>query len=159
MSAIRVVWGTGTGPTATSSYDAALAAANVHNYNLMTVSSVVPADTPIEVVGTAPDLGPAGNRLTVVQGRQTVPPDRGQPPVVGLGWARDRSGRGIFYEASGTDRESVRATVEAGLSRGTELREWSFIEEDCLLRDGADDPGGYTTAVICAVYGQSVPLL
>ena len=44
MGTIRVVRGTATGPTATASYDAALAAANVHDYNLVSVSSVIPAD-------------------------------------------------------------------------------------------------------------------
>ena len=49
MSTIRVVWGTASGPTRMSSYDAALAEANVHNYNLVSVSSVIPADTPVEM--------------------------------------------------------------------------------------------------------------
>ncbi|MEF8907067.1 MAG: pyruvoyl-dependent arginine decarboxylase, partial [Haloarculaceae archaeon] len=40
MSVIRVVWGSGTGPTGTAAYDAALAEAGVHDYNLVTVSSV-----------------------------------------------------------------------------------------------------------------------
>ncbi|PSP40313.1 pyruvoyl-dependent arginine decarboxylase, partial [Halobacteriales archaeon QH_10_70_21] len=75
MGTIRVVWGTATGPTAMASYDAALAAANVHDYNLVSVSSVIPADATVEVVGEAPDLGPAGERLTVVEGRATVAPD------------------------------------------------------------------------------------
>jgi len=42
-----------------ASYDAALAEAGVENYNLVSVSSVIiPAETRVEAVGTAPDLGP-----------------------------------------------------------------------------------------------------
>lgn len=159
MSVIRVVWGTATGPTATAAYDAALAGANVHDYNLVTVSSVIPAGPSLEVVGTAPDLGPAGNRLTVVQGRETVAPGDDGPAVAGIGWARSESGRGIFYEATGSDPDAVRATIEDGLAAGKELREWTFVEEDALVRTGEADPDAYVTTVVCAVYGESVPLL
>jgi arginine decarboxylase len=159
MSVIRVVWGSATGPTAMSAYDAALAEANVHNYNLVTVSSVVPEGPPVEVVGTAPDLGPAGNRLTVVQGRRSVGPDEPGPAVAGLGWAREASGRGIFYEASGTDTESVRGEIRAGLERGGTLREWSLVDGDVLVRERASDPGRHTCTVVCAVYGRSTPIV
>lgn len=79
MNTIRVVPGTGTGPTALAAYDAALADAGVHNYNLIRVSSVVPAESRIEVLDTAPDLGPAGNRLTVVEARTTTEIDGDDP--------------------------------------------------------------------------------
>jgi arginine decarboxylase len=159
MSVIRVVWGSGSGPTATSAYDVALAAANVHNYNLVTVSSVVPAEPAIEAVGTAPDLGPAGGRLTVVQGRQTVGPEDTGPAVAGLGWARSASGRGIFYEHGGTDREAVRAAIEDGLDRGKELRDWSFVAGDLILREADESADAYTCSVVCAVYGESTPIV
>src|SRR6056297_4057573 len=99
MSTIRVVWGTASGPTRMSSYDAALADANVHNYNLVAVSSVVPADAEVEAVGTAPDLGPAGERLTVVEARAT----RAGPGRVSaaLGWTTGEDGPGLFYESAG----------------------------------------------------------
>ncbi|MFC6728802.1 pyruvoyl-dependent arginine decarboxylase, partial [Natronoarchaeum mannanilyticum] len=74
MEPIRIVWGTGEGPTEMASYDAALADAGIENYNLVSVSSIVPAGAEIDPVGTAPDLGPAGERLTVVEGRATAPP-------------------------------------------------------------------------------------
>ncbi len=159
MSVIRVVWGSATGPTATAAYDAALAEANIHNYNLVTVSSVVPADPPLEVVGTAPDLGPVGNRLTVVQSKATVSPEESDPAVAGIGWARSESGRGIFYEEAGSDPESVSEAIEAGLAAGTERRDWSAIDEDVLVRAADPAEDAYTTTVVCAVYGESSPIL
>lgn len=75
MNAIHVAAGTGVAPTEMASYDAALADANLHNYNLVSVSSVVPAGATVESVDRAPDLGPAGNRLTVVEARRTVGPE------------------------------------------------------------------------------------
>jgi arginine decarboxylase len=159
MGVIRVVWGTASASTELASYDAALAEANVHDYNLVTVSSVLPADASIEVVGEAPDLGPAGERLTVVQGRATVAPENPADAVVGLGWAREPDGPGILYEASGSDPETVRERIEAGLDAGKRLREWDFAEEGVRPVAADGDPGAYTTAVVLAVYGESTPLL
>jgi len=173
MSVIRVVWGEGAGPTAMSAYDAALADAGIHNYNLVTVSSVIPAGPPLEVAGTAPDLGPAGERLAVVQGKRAVPPadvdesghtkasdaDGSDGAAAALAWARDHDGRGLFYEAGGSDPGRVRETVERGLRRGRELREWSFVDSETVVRTTAARPGAHACVVVCGVYGDSSPLL
>ncbi|KTG30484.1 pyruvoyl-dependent arginine decarboxylase [Haloferax profundi] len=153
MNTIRVVRGVGTAPTEMASYDAALAAANIHNYNLVAVSSVVPADATVEAVDVAPDLGPAGNRLTVVQARETTSTP-GERVVAGLGWATG-SGPGLFYEASGTDDESVRDAILAGLDAGRNLRDWEFDDEQVALTAAEHEGEGYTTVVTVAAYGQS----
>jgi arginine decarboxylase len=159
MGVIRIVWGTASGPTAIASYDAALAAANVHNYNLVSVSSVVPADATIEVVGDAPSLGPAGERLTVVEGRSTVSPDDAGRVAACLGWSRESEGPGIFYESAGREPEAVRDRVDQGLKAGQELRSWDFDDEGNRLVTADADSEMYTTAVVLAVYGDSTPLL
>jgi arginine decarboxylase len=142
-----------------AAYDAALAGANVHDYNLVTVSSVIPAGPDLEAVGTAPDLGPAGQRLTVVQSRETAAPGASTPAVAGIGWARSASGRGIFYEATGEDADAVRQRIEDGLAHGRSLRDWAFTERDVLVRETPPDPEAFTTTVVCAVYGESTPIL
>ncbi len=159
MEPIRIVWGTAAAPTKMASYDAALAAGNVHNYNLVSVSSVIPAGVTVEAVGEAPDLGPAGGRLTVVEACATVPPGASDDAVAGLGWARDPNGPGLFYEASGTDRTDVREALESGLTAGRALREWSFDEPVYRVVDAPPDPESYTTAVVLAVYGDSDPIV
>jgi arginine decarboxylase len=159
MGAIRIVWGTASGPTAMASYDAALADGNVHDYNLVTVSSVIPANGEIEVIGKAPDLGPAGERLTVVQGRKTVPPGATAPAVAGLGWDREPDGPGIFYETSGTDPEEVTEDLKAGLAAGRDLREWDFENGGQRLVVAEPDSEAYSTAVVLAVYGRGESLL
>lgn len=156
MGTIYVVSGTATAPTEMASYDAALAAANVHNYNLVAVSSVIPADATVEAVDTAPDLGPAGNRLTVVQARATTG-DAGTVSA-GLGWATG-PGPGLFYEADGTDPDAVETTVRAGLDAGRDLRDWQFDDEDVLVTTAEADGEGYTTALTIAAYGRSEPIL
>ena len=139
-----------------ASYDAALAAANVHNYNLVTVSSVIPADATVEDVGAAPDLGPAGGRLTVVEARSTT---GGVGSVsAGLGWATG-PGPGLFYEVAGEDPAAVRRSVAAGLETGRKLREWTFAEENIAVVTADADDDGYTTAVAVAAYGEADPIL
>jgi arginine decarboxylase len=156
MSTIYVVTGSATAPTEMASYDAALAAANIHNYNLVAVSSVIPADATVEAVDTAPDLGPAGNRLTVVEARATT----GEKGTVsaGLGWTTG-DGAGLFYEASGTDPAVVEDEVRAGLDAGRDLREWSFDDEEVVVTSADADGEGYTTAITIAAYGHSDPIL
>jgi arginine decarboxylase len=155
MSTIRVVRGVGRAETRMASYDAALAAANIHNYNLVPVSSVIPATATVEDVGEAPDLGPAGGRLTVVEARATT---GGVGTVsAGLGWATG-PGPGLFYEVAGEDPAAVRRSVEAGLETGRGLREWTFEDEEVAVVTADADGGGYTTAVVVAVYGEAEPI-
>ncbi len=159
MGTIRIVWGTATGPTPMSSYDAALATANIHNYNLVSVSSVIPANATIDVVGEAPPLGPAGEKLTVVEARSTVAPEESGTATACLGWVRESDGPGIFYESSGTDPTAVRERVEDGLTAGRELRSWQFGDETYQAVSIESDAESYTTALVVAVYGNSTPIL
>lgn len=161
MSTVRVAAGAATGPTALSAYDAALAEVNLHNYNLVTVSSVVPADADVREVEAAPDLGPAGNRLTVVQARATATPAEARHTdrvVAGLGWATG-PGPGLFYEATGTDPEAVRETIREGLAAGRDLRDWTVTDETVRLATAPTDPAAYTAAVVVAAYGDADPVL
>jgi len=160
MEPIRVAWGSAHGPTATASFDAALADANLANYNLVTVSSVVPADATVQRVETAPDLGPTGNGLYCVLARETRAPDADGPACAGLGWARTPSGRGLFYEESGADADAVRAEVTAGLDYGLELRGWEpTADPETVVESRSAAAETYTTVVVVAAYGRSESLL
>ena len=158
MSTIRVVWGSASAPTKMSSYDAALAQAGIENYNLVSVSSIIPAGVDVEAVGTAPDLGPAGERLTVVEARATT---NDGSVNAGLGWMESvDDGPGLFYEVSdGTDPEDVESRVLEGLEAGAELRDWNFDEPRVQVEHTDAEPGTYTTAVVLAAYGESEPIV
>ncbi len=156
MSVIRVVWGIGEGLTELSGFDAALADAGIHNYNLVTLSSVIPPDPSIEVVGTAPDLGPVGDELHVVESSAVAEP--GETVAAGVGWARSESGRGIFYEVSGDDPEAVDAEIRDGLAAGRRLRDWTFVDEQVVV-ESATAEESFVGVVVCATYGESRPVL
>jgi arginine decarboxylase len=134
---VHVVSGLGRGPTETAAYDAALADAGVHNYNLVPVSSVLPADAAVESVDTVPSLGPAGARLTVVQSRSS---SRSGRIVAGLGWATG-PGPGIVYEAAGRDPETVRRSIRRGLDAGCALRDWTLDDHTIEVRSAVADRG------------------
>ncbi len=158
MTTIHVAGGVGVAPTEMAAYDAALADANLHNYNLITVSSVIPADAELTVVEKAPDLGPAGNRLTVVQGKVVAGPETDTEEIAtGIGWARG-PGPGLFYEAHGTDLEAVEAEIRRGLDAGCALREWTFTDRDVEMSAIEPRKGSYTAAVMLAAYGESEPI-
>ncbi|GAB3017312.1 pyruvoyl-dependent arginine decarboxylase [Natronobiforma cellulositropha] len=158
MSTIRVVWGSASAPTRMSSYDAALAEAGICDYNLVAVSSVIPAGVEVDPVGTAPDLGPAGERLTVVEARaSTAGPGRAS---AALSWVQSADGGpGLFYETSGEmDADDVRTRVLEGLETGMGLREWEFGEVHDRVESVEAKSGAYTTAIVVAVYGESEPI-
>lgn len=152
---IRVVDGTGAGPTEKAAFDAALAAAGLHRYNLRRLSSVIPGGAAVEVVGTAPDLGPTGAVLDAVLADKTGRPETGV--TAGLAWAQDPSG-GVFYEVGGTDAEAVTEQLHAGVEHGMELRGVDGPVETRLVTV-EPEPGQYVAAVVAAVYGEGTRLL
>ncbi|MFA9516480.1 pyruvoyl-dependent arginine decarboxylase [Halopenitus sp. H-Gu1] len=172
MASIHVAGGVGVAPTEMAAYDAALADTNLHDYNLVTVSSIVPADATVERVERAPDLGPAGNRLTVVQAKRVAPPVESdattadddavdsQPAtiVAGLGWATG-PGPGLFYEVTGTDPASVRDRIREGLDAGGELREWELPDREIHVESTVPVADAYTCVVVLAAYGDSEPIV
>lgn len=157
MGAIRIVWGTGRGPTETAAYDRALAAANVHNYNLVSVSSVIPVDGTVTRVGTAPDLGPIGQKLTVVEGAATI----AGPGVssAALAWTTG-DGPGLFYESSGPSEPGViKRRVQEGIEAGLEFRDWSTDSIEVESATVEAESGEYASSVVLAVYGTADPIL
>jgi|APHM01.1.fsa_nt_gi arginine decarboxylase (EC 4.1.1.19) len=157
MDTIRVVSGTGTGPTATAAYDAALLDAGVGNYNLVVVSSVLPAEATVERPGTAPSLGAIGDRLTVVQARAV-----GDRAGAALAWGHTPGGEGLFYEGNTRDagddpRERALREAEQGLTAGFDARDWSLVDRTST-GVAATSPerieDSHAAAVVLAVYGD-----
>jgi arginine decarboxylase len=154
---IRVVWGTGRARTAKGSFDRALAAADIHDYNLRELSSVIPAGAAVEAVGSAPDLGATGNALDAVVARQTSPP--GTRAAAGLAWARGDDGTGIFYEVGDHDPESVRELLRSGIETGCAIRDIDEPTPETRVTTAGAEADCYVTAVAVATDGESEALL
>jgi arginine decarboxylase len=138
---IPITAGVGRGSTCLSSFDAALAAAGVSNFNLVRLSSVIP--TGGRAVVTTPDQqlrGGWGDRLYCVYAAQTATaPD--EQAWAGIGWitTTDGSGRGVFVEHEAHSETEVRRLISASLADLAAVR-----------REPFSAPQMHVTGVTCA---------
>ncbi|MFB6302083.1 MAG: pyruvoyl-dependent arginine decarboxylase [Haloferacaceae archaeon] len=151
-SDIVVVAGVGEGVTELGAFDDALAAAGLHNYNLVTLSSVLPPGASVVVRERFPEERglTVGDPVAVVlahgsagEGRETV--------AAGLGWATAAEG-GVFFEATGATESECRAKVEAELEGARGRRDWDW--QDGGVHTAAHGADGPAAAVVAAVYGR-----
>lgn len=109
---IYLTTGVGFGKTPISAFDAALKDAGVYNFNLITLSSVIPPDSEV-VFGNFPvKENEWGNKLYVVKAEMR---SRASGRFIGaaLGWYQMEGGRGVFveHEEIGETEESVRLSL------------------------------------------------
>lgn len=149
--AIRVVWGRGDGETPLSAFDAALAEAGIHNYNLVTYSSVVPPDRPVVESGQVEAAYGVGTPVGVVLAANEA--TRADDAVAaGLGWLLAEEG-GVMMESHAGSAAACRADLRAKLADARRCREWDWAADPeirVVERATADRAGA---AVVAAVYG------
>lgn len=95
---IKVVKGAGEASTPLSAFDAALKDAGVYNYNLITLSSVIPPKCSVEKkdIYETPEAE-WGHKLYCVMAEERC--DRtGKFIAAGVGWYQLEDGRGLFVE-------------------------------------------------------------
>ncbi len=111
---ITVRTATGTGRTLLAAFDDALLAAGVANFNLLTLSSVIPPGSSIREGVTERLAGGHGDRLYCVAsvGYADHP---GELVSAGLGWATDATTGGLFVEHSGGSEQSVSEQIQLSL--------------------------------------------
>lgn len=113
---INITSGRGTAPTALASFDSALAQAGIANFNLIYLSSIIPAGSRIadEREFQIQDAE-WGDRLYVVMAQQRET-EIGKEAWAGIGWVQEPdSGRGLFVEHHGNSQHFVEAQVEESL--------------------------------------------
>jgi pyruvoyl-dependent arginine decarboxylase len=123
---ISIRTGSGTGQTPLSAFDSALLDAGVGDFNLVTLSSVIPPASRIRHVD-GPLAGTHGDLLFCVRA-EAFADQPGHTAWAGLGWVTDETGGGLFVEHHGTSEASVVAQIEASLddmnrSRGGRYRD------------------------------------
>lgn len=114
---IRVSRGTGTGRTRLSAFDAALHDAGVADFNLVQLSSVIPAGSSVQEVASYGQLvGEHGDALYCVytDAYATTP---GEQAWAGVAWSShdDGSGAGLFVEHSGGSHSAVQHELDLSL--------------------------------------------
>ncbi len=117
--------GTGEGPNSLAAFDAALIDANIANYNLIKLSSVIPPNTELILDKTKIQENIQqnwGNRLYVViaEAYATIP---GEEAWAGLGWVIDsEEKKGLFVEHHGSSRSEVESDINLSLKTLTTNR-------------------------------------
>ena len=111
---ITVRTGSGSGLTPLAAFDQALMAAGVANFNLVTLSSVIPARSVIRRTHDAIP-GEHGDRLFCVMSRAWAD-HPGDIAWCGLGWVRRDDGRGLFVEHHGGSAASVVEQIQLSLT-------------------------------------------
>lgn len=148
---LEIVWGTGEGETSLSAFDAALSAAGIHNYNLVTLSSVIPDGATVEPTGTHERAWDVGEVVSVVMAKNesTVP---GETIAAGLGWATAAEG-GIFFEEVADSPSNVEEFVTRGVRTAKDTRgtwDWEAGIDRQIVDHTVAENGA---AVVAAVYG------
>lgn len=134
---ITVVSGVGEGLTDLAAFNAALIEAGIAGYNLIPLSSIIPAKAKI-IFGldhTTKLIGEWGDRLYIVIAQQrTILP--GKKTWAGLGWVQDKkSGKGLFVEHNGFSRQQVVDHINSSLkSIMSSWSEMKFGETQMLIR-------------------------
>jgi pyruvoyl-dependent arginine decarboxylase len=111
---ISIRTGTSGGSTLLSAFDGALLAAGVGNFNLVTLSSVIPTASRIRHVD-GPLAGGHGDLLFCVRA-EAFADAPGDEAWAGLGWVTDETGGGLFVEHHGHSEAAVVELIENSLA-------------------------------------------
>lgn len=112
---IRVFPAISSAPTPLAAFDRALQQGNVHDTNLLALSSVVPVGASVERSKADANEFTIGDRLYCVMAKECVV-EIGSEAWAGLGWATTANSKGgLFVESHGTSEAEVRADLESTL--------------------------------------------
>jgi arginine decarboxylase len=125
---IHIASGVGSGPTKMAAFDAALQAAGAANYNLIRLSSIIPAASKIiDLDGPITSQpGKWGDRLYSVMAEIRID----TPNVeawAGIGWVQnEKTGEGLFVEHEGSSEATVRRDIEQSMKSLVATRGMEF---------------------------------
>lgn len=112
---VQVFAAAATAPTALAAFDRTLQVGNVHDVNLVTLSSVIPPGTGVVRDHCEPGDLTVGDRLYCVRAVESAV-EPGEQAWAGLAWALDRHARGgVFVEAHGHAEQQVRYELQQSL--------------------------------------------
>jgi len=155
---IYITSGVGIGKTLLSAFDAALKDAGVYNFNLITLSSVIPPKSVIKLRRFKAKLEDWGNKLYVVKA-EIRSRQSGMYIGAGLGWYQIENGKGVFveHEEIGETKEAIESNLEKevydSLRDLCRFRGFTIIEKKLKMKmcitKVTDQP---TSALVIAVY-------
>jgi arginine decarboxylase len=150
---ITVTSAVGSGVTGLSAFDAALDNAGIGNFNLVQLSSVIPAGSSIEDLdGAAATVdGEWGDRLYVVMAKAEVE-EIGDEAWAGIGWVQQEDSRkGLFVEHSSPTKSHLQSELMNSLGSMRERRHEHF-ESTRYHLCGTVCAGQPACAVVVAIF-------
>ena len=149
---ISIRTGSGSGRTPLSAFDNALQEAGVADFNLVTLSSVIPPGSRLRhVSNTLP--GGHGDLLFCVRA-EAYAEQIGDTAWAGLGWCVDETGGGLFVEHHGGSEESVVQQIELSLGDMNAKRGGKYGPVQMALAS-AQSTGDPACAIVLAAYRVS----
>ena len=149
---ISIRTGTGAGRTLLSAFDHALQQAGVADFNLVTLSSVIPPGSRIRNVN-GKLAGGHGDLLFCVRA-EAYAEHPGEIAWAGLGWCLDETGGGLFVEHHGGSERSVVEQIELSLGDMNANRGGGYGPVQIALAS-AHSTGFPVCAVVVAAYRVS----
>ncbi len=124
---IQMSCGVGRASTPLAAFDAALREVGAANFNLVQLSSVIPAGSEIRQVGQIAPRGRWGDRLYCVYAEAHAEV-QGESAAAGVGWmlSDDGSGKGLFVEHHASTEAEVAAQIKASLADMATGRDGGF---------------------------------
>lgn len=110
---IKVVCGEGTGRITLSAFDKVLKDAGVYNYNLITLSSIIPSGSKVSKIRQyKTPVGEYGHKLYVIKA-EIRSEEAGKFIAAGLGWYQTEDGKGVFveHEIKGETKVAVESEI------------------------------------------------
>lgn len=148
---IVIAAGTSSGPTQRAAFDHALLEAGIANYNLLYLSSVVPAGSRVVRRSFRAPPEEYGHRLYVVLAHAETRV-HGESVWAGLGWVQaPDTGKGLLVEIEGTSRRAVERGIERSLAAMVANRHETYgpIESEIVGIECRAEP---VCALVAAVY-------
>lgn len=147
---IVVTSGRGIGCTEISAFDAALWDAGIGDYNLLPLSSVIPAGSEVVRRRYGASAAQVGWRLYCVLSVGRCSTHRPVPTWVGLGWASRRDRGGVFIEETASTRTVLVERIETAFVEMSARRGAIGNLEMALAEVPA--PAPFSCAIVAAVY-------
>lgn len=152
---IRISRGVGSGRTRLAAFDSALRDAGIGDFNLIRLSSVIPAGSTIKEVGAADQIsGEHGDALYCVYAESFASTPHSEA-WAGLAWSErdDGSGAGLFVEHAGMSEAQVLTDLDLTLEDLSAGRGGRYRSAGLLLAHAecVDHP---VCAVAVATYGR-----
>ena len=147
---IYITKGKGEGHTSKSAFDDALNDAGLGNLNLISVSSIIPPGSEIEIERTNMPQWPVGSFVHAVLGISNV--RKGETTGIALGWAIAKEG-GVIMEQEGHNcSKTAEEDVIIALEEMKRRRSWNWIGDSRKISIEIKPSQPWGSVVVAAVY-------